>query len=94
MVRKRNNNYLIERREMAILINQLLFFAMAVFCLMDYFQTVALIELGYTELNPIVMFIVNDGANWNNLLILKIVLLTMCETFLITNYYQKRRKVK
>ena len=77
-----------------MLINQLLFFALAVFCLVDHFQTVALIDVGYAEWNPVVLFITNNGANWINLFIVKVGLLVLCEMFLLINYYQKRRKLK
>jgi len=74
-----------------MLIQMCLLFALAVFSLMDHFQTIALIELGYEEVNPIVLAIVGQDKNWDNLLIVKVSLLILCGALLIINYYKKRR---
>ena len=41
-------------------------------CILDYFQTVALIDAGYTEANPIVVWIVDQSGDWEYLLYIKI----------------------
>jgi len=53
-------------------ITWLMYIALCVYCILDYFQTVALISAGYTEANPIVVWIVNQSGDWEYLLYIKI----------------------
>ena len=43
------------------------FVALAAFVMVDHFQTVALIQAGYEEANPIVLWIIGEKMNWLNL---------------------------
>lgn len=58
-----------------MIINYFLYIALAAFCLVDHFQTKALIDVGYEEANPIVIWLIH--GNWDNLLIFKIGMLFM-----------------
>lgn len=66
----------------------LLYVVVYVFCILDYFHTTTLISVGLTETNPIVLYIVNDGKDWINLLIFKLALLTVLGVGLI--FYLKK----
>lgn len=73
-----------------MVIQILLYIALTVFCLIDHFQTVALIEVGFEELNPIVLWIIGEDQNWNCLLIYKTVSLGLLGLLLIINHRWKK----
>ena len=50
----------------------LMYITLCIYCILDYFQTVALISAGYVEANPIVVWIVNQSGDWEYLLYIKI----------------------
>jgi len=76
-----------------MLIQMLLLITVGIFSIVDHLQTVALINCGYTEANPIVLWIIGNEMNWNDLLIVKVSLIVLCGTLLIINYYKKRRNL-
>ena len=77
-----------------MIIQILLYLALAVFCLIDHFQTVALIEVGFEELNPIVLWIIGGNQDWDRLLIYKITSLGLLGLLLIVNFYLQARRKK
>lgn len=64
----------------------LLYAVLSVFCILDYFQTIALINVGYTELNPIVLRIIGEDNDWNKLLLFKVVMLALLGILLIADF--------
>lgn len=75
-----------------MIIQIFLYITLTIFCLIDHFQTVALIEVGFEELNPIVLWVIGEDQNWNRLLIYKIVSLSILGLLLIFNFYLKAKK--
>lgn len=73
-----------------MIIQILLYISLTIFCLIDHFQTVALIEVGFEELNPIVLWIIGENQDWNRLLIYKIVSLSLLGVLLIINHRQRK----
>lgn len=57
-------------------LNWLLYICLVPYVLVDHFQTVALIELGYEELNPFVLWVIGTDQTWDYILIVKVALLT------------------
>jgi len=49
--------------------------ALSTYCILDYFQTIALIGVGYIEANPIVVLITGESESWERLLYIKVLLL-------------------
>lgn len=72
----------------------LLFFTMSIYFILDYFHTRALIDYGLKELNPFVLFIIGKSFHWQNLLFLKILLITILGIFLLIDQVQKRGILK
>lgn len=58
-------------------LNWLLYICLVPYVLVDHFQTVALIELGYEELNPFVLWVIGTNQTWDYILIVKVALLTI-----------------
>jgi len=52
----------------------MLYLALSAFCILDHFHTVALIESGAEELNPVVLWIIGNNKNWINLFYYKLTL--------------------
>lgn len=75
-----------------MIIQIFLYLALTVFCLIDHFQTVALIEVGFEELNPIVLWIIGEDQNWDRLLIYKVGSLSLLGLLLILNFHLKAEK--
>ena len=69
-----------------------LFIALSVYFILDHYHTVALITYGLEEINPFVLWIVGEPAQWENLLAVKVGLLVFLGGLLILNYYDKKRR--
>jgi len=50
----------------------LMYITLCIYCILDYFQTVVLVNAGYTEANPVVVWIVSTTGSWEYLLYIKI----------------------
>lgn len=77
-----------------MIIQLLLLFVLGVFSIVDYYQTVALIECGYSEANPVVLALTGGGTHWNNLLIIKVGMVVFVGILLVINHYYKKRRIK
>ena len=75
-----------------MIIQILLYLALTVFCLVDHFQTVALIEVEFEELNPIVLWIIGENQDWNRLLIYKLLSLELLGLLLLINFYLQAKE--
>ena len=67
-----------------------LYIALSAYFILDYYHTVALITYGLEEINPFVLWIVGEPAQWENLLAVKMVLLILLGTLLILNHGHKQ----
>ena len=63
-----------------------LYIALSAYFILDYYHTVALITYGLEEINPFVLWIVGEPAQWENLLAVKVGLLVFLGGLLI--FYQ------
>jgi len=73
-----------------MIIQWFLYGCLFIFCLFDYYQTVALIRCGYTEANPIVIWIIQN-ENWKLLLGYKLFMLILLGVLLLVNQLKNRR---
>ena len=66
-----------------MVIRWLMYIALSAYCLLDYYHTIALIGCGYTEANPIVVWIIGPDEVWIRALYVKIFFLLMLGILLI-----------
>lgn len=85
-------NRRVHYRGYKLIIQIFLYITLTIFCLIDHFQTVALIEIGFEELNPIVLWIIDENQDYDRLLIYKIISLSILGLLLILNFYLKVKK--
>ena len=74
-----------------MIIQLMLLFALGVYTVVDHLQTVALVNVGYGEANPVVLFLIGDNMQWDNLLVVKIGLVVFCGLLIIANDVRKKR---
>ena len=67
-----------------------LYIALSAYFILDYYHTVALITYGLEEMNPFVLWVVGEPAQWENLLAVKMVLLILLGALLILNHGHKQ----
>lgn len=72
-------------------IKVIMFIPLCVYSILDYYQTISLLECGMEEVNPVVLWIIGPNMNWKLLLTAKIVFLILLGLLLVTEYIQKRR---
>jgi hypothetical protein len=44
----------------------LMYIALSIYCMLDYFLTVALIQTGGIEINPVIIWLIGKDKNWIN----------------------------
>ena len=60
-----------------------LYTLLCIYCILDYYHTIALVSFGMEEINPIVLWIIGPDYNWRYLLYTKVVSLAVLGALLI-----------
>jgi hypothetical protein len=45
----------------------LMYIVLSIYCMLDYFLTVALIQTGCIEINPVIIWLIGKDKNWINI---------------------------
>jgi len=68
----------------------ILYTALSIYCILDYFLSAALFKLGYDELNPFMLWMMGPNKNVLNILYFKVIMLAVAG-FLIVVYTSKEK---
>jgi uncharacterized membrane protein len=68
--------------------------ALALYSMLDYYQTLSLLECGHEEINPVVLWLIGPDENWLILLACKIGFLILLATTVILQHIKKKKEVK
>jgi hypothetical protein len=64
-----------------------------IYSMLDYFQTLSLLECGHQEINPIVLWLIGSNENWTILLVCKIGFLVLLGITVILQHFKRNKKI-
>jgi hypothetical protein len=73
-------------------IKSMMFIALSVYSMLDYYQTLSLIQFGHEEINPVVLWLIGPNENWTILLVCKISFLALLGTTIVLQHIKKKRR--
>jgi uncharacterized membrane protein len=76
-----------------MLVKILLFGTLSIYSILDYTQTLALIQCGYKEVNPIVLYLIGPNENWIVLLTFKIAFLVWLGTCMVIQHFKEGKLI-
>jgi len=71
-------------------IKAMMFIALSIYSMLDYYQTLSLIQFGHKEINPVVLWLIGPSENWTILLACKIGFLALLGITLVLQHIKKK----